>query len=92
MIAVVLPLFFFAVMSFYIQVYDDTEEGSKVCTYYKLDSRPVVMVIDPVTGQKIHSWRGMVQPETLLEVHSPCLWFVDKDHVLLPRSFYVLCF
>ncbi|XP_015074271.1 plant UBX domain-containing protein 7 [Solanum pennellii] len=49
------------------QVYDDTEEGSKVCTYYKLDSMPVVMVIDPITGQKMRSWRGMVQPETLLE-------------------------
>lgn len=49
------------------QIYDDTEEGSKVCTYYKLDSIPVVMVVDPVTGQKMRSWRGMVQPETLLE-------------------------
>lgn len=51
-----------------MQVYDDTEEGSKVCTYYKLDSMPVVLVIDPITGQKMRSWRGMVQPETLLEV------------------------
>lgn len=49
------------------QVYDDTEEGSKVCTYYKLDSIPVILVIDPITGQKLHSWRGMVQPEKLLE-------------------------
>ncbi|OIT35666.1 PREDICTED: plant UBX domain-containing protein 7 [Nicotiana attenuata] len=49
------------------QVYDDTEEGSKVCTYYKLDSMPVVLVLDPITGQKMRSWRGMVQPETLLE-------------------------
>ncbi|KAL8519772.1 hypothetical protein ACS0TY_010638 [Phlomoides rotata] len=49
------------------QVYDDTEEGSKVCTYYKLDSIPVILVIDPITGQKMRSWRGMVQPENLLE-------------------------
>lgn len=62
------------------QVYDDTEEGSKVCTYYKLDSIPVVMVIDPVTGQKMRSWRGMIQPETLLE---DLLQFMDgspTDH------------
>ncbi|GFQ01909.1 zinc finger CCCH domain-containing protein 30 [Phtheirospermum japonicum] len=45
-------------------VYDDTEEGSKVCTYYKLESIPVVLVLDPITGQKMHSWRGMIQPET----------------------------
>ncbi|KAJ4710245.1 UBX domain-containing protein [Melia azedarach] len=49
------------------QVYDDTSEGRKVCTYYKLDSIPVVLVIDPITGQKMRSWCGMVQPENLLE-------------------------
>jgi hypothetical protein len=49
-------------------VYDDTTEGRKVCTYYKLDSIPVVLVIDPITGQKMRSWCGMVQPERLLEV------------------------
>ncbi|XP_016751657.1 plant UBX domain-containing protein 7 isoform X2 [Gossypium hirsutum] len=48
-------------------VYDDTSEGRKVCTYYKLDSIPVVLVIDPITGQKMRSWFGMVQPESLLE-------------------------
>lgn len=59
-----------------MQVYDDTEEGSKVCTYYKLDSIPVVMVIDPVTGQKMRSWRGMIQPETLLEVYISFMAFI----------------
>ncbi|XP_047972477.1 plant UBX domain-containing protein 7-like isoform X2 [Salvia hispanica] len=49
------------------QVYNDTEEGSKVCTYYKLDTIPVIMVIDPITGQKMRSWRGMIQPQNLLE-------------------------
>lgn len=49
-------------------MYDDTTEGRKVCTYYKLDSIPVVLVIDPITGQKMRSWCGMVQPERLLEV------------------------
>ncbi|KAJ8769845.1 hypothetical protein K2173_008927 [Erythroxylum novogranatense] len=49
------------------QVYDDTSEGKKVCTYYKLDSVPAVLVIDPITGQKMRSWSGMVQPENLLE-------------------------
>ncbi|XP_009599661.1 plant UBX domain-containing protein 7-like [Nicotiana tomentosiformis] len=49
------------------QVNDDTEEGQKVCTYYKLNSLPVILVIDPITGQKMRSWNGMVQPENLLE-------------------------
>ncbi|KAL9260922.1 Plant UBX domain-containing protein [Drosera capensis] len=49
------------------QVYDDTSEGSKVCTCYKLNSVPVVLLIDPITGQKIHSWNGMVHPDRLLE-------------------------
>lgn len=52
------------------QVYDDTTEGQKVCTYYKLDSMPVVLTIDPITGQKMRVWNGMVQPERLLEVNS----------------------
>ncbi|KAI3467959.1 hypothetical protein Pfo_024622 [Paulownia fortunei] len=62
------------------QVYDDTEEGSKVCTYYKLDSIPVIMVIDPVTGQKMCSWRGMVQPENLLEDLLPFMDGNPSDH------------
>ncbi|XP_071686424.1 plant UBX domain-containing protein 7-like [Rutidosis leptorrhynchoides] len=62
------------------QVYDDAEEGSKVNTYYKLDSVPVTLVIDPVTGQKMRLWRGMIEPESLLE---DLLQFMDgspKDH------------
>ncbi|KAI3778707.1 hypothetical protein L2E82_08090 [Cichorium intybus] len=62
------------------QVCDDTEEGSKICTYYKLDSVPVTLVIDPITGQKMRLWRGMIQPENLLE---SLLQFMDgspKDH------------
>ncbi|RZB60391.1 Plant UBX domain-containing protein 7 [Glycine soja] len=64
----------------YAAVYDDTTEGRKVCTYYRLDSIPVVLVIDPITGQKMRSWIGMVQPESLLE---GLLAFLDagpKDH------------
>ncbi|KAK4484131.1 hypothetical protein RD792_011351, partial [Penstemon davidsonii] len=61
-------------------IYDDTEEGSKVCTYYKLDSIPVVLVIDPVTGQKMRSWHGMVQPENLLEDLLPFMDGSPSDH------------
>ncbi|XP_041011944.1 plant UBX domain-containing protein 7 [Juglans microcarpa x Juglans regia] len=62
------------------QVYDDTTEGRKVCTYYKLDSIPVVLVIDPITGQKMRSWCGMVQPQRLLEDLLPFIDGGPKDH------------
>ncbi|KAF7813001.1 plant UBX domain-containing protein 7 [Senna tora] len=62
------------------QVYDDTTEGRKVCTYYRLDSIPVVLIIDPITGQKMRSWSGMVQPESLLEGLLPFLDAGPKVH------------
>ncbi|XP_022157079.1 plant UBX domain-containing protein 7 [Momordica charantia] len=62
------------------QVYDDSTEGQKVCTYYKLESIPAVLVIDPITGQKMHSWFGMVQPERLLEDLLPFMDGGPKDH------------
>ncbi|CAA2954874.1 plant UBX domain-containing 7 isoform X1 [Olea europaea subsp. europaea] len=62
------------------QVNDDEEEGSKVCTYYKLDSIPVILIIDPITGQKMRSWLGMVQPENLLEDLLPFMDNCPSDH------------
>ncbi|KAF8389599.1 hypothetical protein HHK36_024118 [Tetracentron sinense] len=62
------------------QVYDDTSEGKKVCTYYHLDSIPVVLVIDPITGQKMRSWSGMIQPDRLLEDLLPFMDNGPKDH------------
>ncbi|KAK9063833.1 hypothetical protein SSX86_017705 [Deinandra increscens subsp. villosa] len=62
------------------QVCDDTEEGRKIVTYYKLDTIPVTLVLDPITGQKMRLWRGMIEPETLLE---DVLEFTDnspQDH------------
>ncbi|KAL0004170.1 hypothetical protein SO802_011731 [Lithocarpus litseifolius] len=73
---------------FFWQVsYDDTTEGRKVCTYYELDSMPVVLLIDPITGHKMCSWYGMVQPERLLEDLLP---FMDgkrpRESYLTPQS------
>ncbi|KAJ4729992.1 UBX domain-containing protein [Melia azedarach] len=58
------------------QVYDDTTDCIKLCTFYKLETTPVVLVIDPITGQKMRSWRGMVEPEDLLEDLVP---FMDSS-------------
>ncbi|CAM6129255.1 unnamed protein product [Calypogeia fissa] len=61
-------------MSFvFWQVYDDTEEGRKVCTYYKLIAMPTTLVLDPLTGQKMRSWEGMISPDRLLEDLVPYL-------------------
>lgn len=57
------------------QVYDDTEEGRKVCTYYKLTNMPTIMILDPLTGQKMRAWEGMVGAERLLEDLVP---YMDK--------------
>ncbi|CAN8293498.1 unnamed protein product [Cochlearia groenlandica] len=62
------------------QVYDDTTEGRKVCTYYKLESIPVVLVIDPTTGQKMRMWCGMVEPEILLEDLGPFMDGGPREH------------
>ncbi|KAF8106153.1 hypothetical protein N665_0147s0105 [Sinapis alba] len=62
------------------QVYDDTTEGRKVCTYYKLESIPVVLVIDPSTGQKMRMWCGMVEPTTLLEDLVPFMDGGPREH------------
>ncbi|MCD7459434.1 UBX domain-containing protein 7 [Datura stramonium] len=55
---------------------DDDKEGKKVCAYYKLDSLPVILVIDPITGQNMRSWNGMVEPENLLE---DAMAFMDRS-------------
>ncbi|XP_039126282.1 plant UBX domain-containing protein 7 [Dioscorea cayenensis subsp. rotundata] len=67
------------------QVYHDSTEGKKVCTYYNLVAFPSILVIDPITGQKMRAWNGMITPERLLEDLLP---FLEKgpneNHVTLP--------
>ncbi|MCL7046160.1 hypothetical protein MKW94_011856 [Papaver nudicaule] len=68
------------------QVYDDTDEGQKVCGYYKMkDSVPAVLVLDPFTGQKVRSWSGMVQPEALLEDLMPYMDAAPKGVPECPK-------
>lgn len=62
------------------QVYNDSSEGKKVCTYYNLVSIPAILVIDPVTGQKMRAWSGMVQPDSLLEDLLPYMERGPMEH------------
>ncbi|KAK8952801.1 hypothetical protein KSP40_PGU010330 [Platanthera guangdongensis] len=67
------------------QVYNDTSEGRKVCTYYSLVSIPAILVIDPITGQKMQAWAGMVQPERMLEGLLPFMeGGPQQRHISLP--------
>uniref|UniRef100_A0ACD5Y3Y0 Uncharacterized protein n=1 Tax=Avena sativa TaxID=4498 RepID=A0ACD5Y3Y0_AVESA len=62
------------------QVYQDTSEGRKVCTYYNLVSVPAILLIDPITGQKMRGWNGMVYPDSLLEDLMSYLEKGPKEH------------
>ena len=63
-----------------LQIYEDTEEGRKVCTYYKLsyERKPVTLVIDPQTGQKVKGWEGMIDASRFLEVRQ--CFHVVRNH------------
>ncbi|KAG2325896.1 hypothetical protein Bca52824_008624 [Brassica carinata] len=50
------------------QVYDDTTEGQKISTFYRIESSPpVVLLIDPITGQKMRSWSGAIEAHGFVE-------------------------
>ncbi|XP_010519525.1 PREDICTED: plant UBX domain-containing protein 7-like [Tarenaya hassleriana] len=51
----------------FLQVYDDTIEGRSVCSLYQLQTTPVVLLIDPTTGQQMHLWSGKIDPRAFLE-------------------------
>ncbi|XP_073112270.1 plant UBX domain-containing protein 7-like [Elaeis guineensis] len=68
------------------QMYHDSDEGKKVCTYYNLVSLPAVLIIDPITGQKMHAWSGMIQAEQFLELLLPFMDVGPKEHIALPHK------
>jgi hypothetical protein len=41
-----------------------------------LDSVPAILLIDPITGQKMRGWNGMVYPDSLLEVFSNPVFYL----------------
>ena len=58
------------------QTYNHSENGMKMTTFYKLQSIPYTMIIDPLTGAKLAGWEGFNDPERLLEVLVP---FMEKS-------------
>lgn len=51
----------------FLQVYNDDTLGMKISYFYKIDSFPAILVIHPITGQKMDCWTGMIQPEDLMD-------------------------
>lgn len=46
----------------FMQVYDVAETGQKLMTFYKVQSLPAILVIDPVTGALMHGLDGFISP------------------------------
>ncbi|XP_026386321.1 plant UBX domain-containing protein 7-like [Papaver somniferum] len=63
------------------QVYVDAIEGQKICNYYRLTSFPAVLVLDPITGQNVKSWTGMIEAVQLLEDLAPYMDAGPKHHL-----------
>ncbi|KAH0463150.1 hypothetical protein IEQ34_007732 [Dendrobium chrysotoxum] len=49
------------------KINDKDTEGQKICYFYKLKTLPAILVVDPITGEKMYACQGMKQPEDLLE-------------------------
>ena len=66
------------------QPYDSTTEGRKLKTYYQVKEAPTVLVLDPVTGQRLWERAGFIEGATLLEDLAP--FFDTSPASGLPRG------
>lgn len=55
------------------QVFDITDLGQKLVTFYKVFEIPTILVIDPVTGAPMRQWTGFISAEKLGEELAPFL-------------------
>ncbi|XP_040374767.1 leucine--tRNA ligase, cytoplasmic [Rosa chinensis] len=60
--------------------YFDTPEGKMVARKYWLDSRTIVLLIDPMTGEAMCSWNGMVHRNDFVEDLVPYLERSPKNN------------
>ncbi|XP_004298508.1 PREDICTED: leucine--tRNA ligase, cytoplasmic-like [Fragaria vesca subsp. vesca] len=60
--------------------YFDTPEGDMVSRKYILDSRTIVLLIDPMTSEAMCSWKGMVNPNDFMEDLVPYLLTSPKNN------------
>ena len=51
-----------------IQAYNDSGEGQRFCTLYKVqEGFPVIAIIDPRTGELMKRWSGFAAPSVMIE-------------------------
>ena len=55
----------------FLQPYDSTTDGRKLKTYYRVEEPPTILVLDPMTGQKLWEYKGFVEGAALLEDLAP---------------------
>ncbi|XP_010519462.1 PREDICTED: plant UBX domain-containing protein 7-like [Tarenaya hassleriana] len=70
----------------FLQVEHDTTGGQKIHTFYKIETLPAVLLIDPITGQKMRLWYGMVEGEILLEELVPFMDDGPKQQLLRKKQ------
>ncbi|KAM5566879.1 hypothetical protein ABKV19_015144 [Rosa sericea] len=63
--------------------YFDTPEGEIVATKYNLESRTIVLLIDPMTGEAMCSWNGMVHRNDFVEVTYHLMEFIFQTCTMM---------
>ena len=48
-------------------MFGDVAEGRKLETFYKLSQKPAILIVDPLTGQVVKSFRFKVTPDDFLQ-------------------------
>ncbi|KAL1204420.1 Plant UBX domain-containing protein 7 [Cardamine amara subsp. amara] len=66
----------------FLQVYDDTTVGRSFCKFYKVKSIPLVLLINPTTGQVMKTWCEKVEliPEVLIVDLLPFMDYGPRKH------------
>ena len=68
----------------FYQPHESTTEGRKLKTYYKVSEAPTILVLDPVTGQRLWERTGFIEGAALLEDLAP--FFDTSPASGLPRG------
>ncbi|KAJ4904520.1 structural constituent of ribosome [Raphanus sativus] len=64
------------------QVYDVTTQGQKISTFYKIGSaRPVVLLVDPITGFKMRSWSGVIDAHSFVQDLMDYMSSGPREHI-----------
>ncbi|CAG9462700.1 unnamed protein product [Pedinophyceae sp. YPF-701] len=60
-----------AASSLFNQYYVPTSEAQRISTFYSVERNPVIIVLDPITGQQMKQVVGQVSPEAFISFMEP---------------------